>query len=144
MWLGYVHPVIQVIVTLAAVYLLYLGSSRFRSLHLGHKTAFNRRRHISLGRPALVVMILGAVGGLIFVRWAWRGWLITGPHGFLGLAALPLILFGLASGWYMAARPRARKTLPLLHGLVNAAVVIAALIQFYLGKGVVDSLLRGL
>ena len=144
MWLSYIHPLIQVAATLAALYLLYLGSFRFRSLHLGQRVSFNRKRHIGLGRPVLIVMTLGALGGLLFVRWAWRGWLITGPHGIIGLAAVPLILFGLISGWQMAAKPKARKTLPLLHGLVNTAVVIIALIQFYLGKGVIDTLIRGL
>jgi hypothetical protein len=144
MWLSYGHPVIQVAVSLVCIYLLYLGSFRFRSLHLGHKVPFNRKRHIKLGRPALIIMILGALGGLLFARWAWRGWLITGPHGYLGLIALSLILFGLISGWYMAKKPKARKTLPLLHGLVNTTVVIIALVQFYLGKEVIDTLIRGL
>ena len=144
MWLSYLHPIIQAGATLAAVYLLYLGSFRFRSLHLGHKVPFNRKRHISLGRPALTALILGALGGLLFVRWAWRAWLLTGAHGYVGLSALPLILFGLISGWYMAEKPKARKTLPLLHGLVNTALVLIALVQFYLGKGVVDTLIRGM
>ena len=142
--LAYLHPAIQAGVTLALLYLLYLGSFRFRSLHLGQKVPFNRKRHISLGKTALIVMILGIMGGLLFVRWAWRGWLITGAHGILGLGALPLILFGLLSGWYMAARPRQRKTLPLLHGLINTIVVLIALVQFYLGDRVLDTLVRGM
>ena len=144
MWLSYVHPLIQVAATLAAVYLLYLGSRRFRSLHLGQKTSFNRKLHIRLGRPALIVMGLGVLGGLLFVRWAWHGWLITGPHGYLGLAALPLLLFGLISGWSLAARPRPGKTLPLLHGLANTALVILALVQAYLGDKVLDTLIKGM
>ena len=141
---AYVHPAIQAGVTLAALYLLYLGSFRFRALHLAHKVAFARQRHINLGRVVLIVMALGALGGLFFVRWAWRGWLITGAHGYVGLSALPLILFGLISGWYMAARPKPRKGLPLVHGLVNTAVVVLALVQFYLGKGVIDTFIKGL
>ncbi len=144
MWLSYFHPLLQIAATLAALYLLYLGSFRFRSLHLGHKTPFNRKRHISLGRPVLIIMVLGALGGLLFARWAWRGWLITGAHGILGLTAVPLILFGLISGWYMASKPEARKTLPLLHGLINTAVVIIAMVQFYLGKEVINTLILGL
>jgi len=142
-WLSYIHPLVQIVVSLSAVYLLYLGSFRFRSLHLGRKVPFKRKRHINLGRPALVVMILGALGGLLFVRWSWYGWLLTGPHGYLGLIAVPLILFGLVSGWYMAARPKARKTLPLLHALGNTALVIIVLVQFYLGKEVIDTMIRG-
>lgn len=144
MTLAYVHPIVQAAATLAALYLLYLGSFRFRSLHLGHKTGFKRKLHVGLGRPAMIVLVLGILGGLIFVRWAWRGWLITGPHGWLGLAALPLILFGLISGWVMASRPKPRKNLALAHGLVNTVLVIVLLIQFRLGDEVLDTLVKGL
>ena len=141
---AFIHPVIQAGATLAVLYVFYLGISRFRSLHLGHKVPFARQMHVNLGRAALIVMTLGTVGGLVYVRWAWHGWLVTGPHGRLGLAALPLVLFGLVSGWYMAASPRPRKGLPLVHGLVNTAVAVIALVQFYLGKGVIDTFIKGL
>ncbi len=90
------HPAWQVACTLLGLYVAWLGLKRFRSLHLGQKVAFPRARHALLGKVALVGLLLGMAGGAIMVRWLWHNWLVTGVHGWLGLAAAALN--GLAHG----------------------------------------------
>ena len=124
-----IHPVLQAIATLLGLYALWLGWARVRSLHLGQKTVFARPRHILMGKIALVLWLLGLIGGLVVVRLFMGGWLVSGLHGPMGLACLPFIAFGLASGIYLERRPAARRVLPLLHGLNNLILLLLALWQ---------------
>lgn len=49
---------------------------------------------------------------------------------------VPLMLFSLASGLIMDRRKARRKTLPLMHGLGNLALLALALLQVWTGFGV--------
>lgn len=124
-----IHPVLQAIATLFGLYALWLGWARFQSLHLGRRTAFKRPSHILMGKIALVLWLLGLIGGLASVRVFMGGWLVSGLHGPVGLACLPFIAFGLASGIYLERRPAPRRVLPLLHGLNNLVLLVLALWQ---------------
>ncbi|MGD8564002.1 MAG: hypothetical protein PVG03_15785 [Desulfarculaceae bacterium] len=137
----YLHPIWQVAATLAAAWALWLGLARLGSLHLGRKAVFRRRWHILAGKAALAGWILGVLGGIAMARLTWHGFFITGAHAYVGLGMLPLMLFGLLSGLYMEKKPALRKVLPLLHGLNNAALLLLALYQFYLGDQVLDQFL---
>ena len=134
------HPAWQVACTLLGLYVAWLGLKRFRSLHLGQKVAFPRARHALLGKVALVGLLLGMAGGAIMVRWLWHNWLVTGVHGWLGLAAAALALAGLATGLALERRPKPRKALPLFHGLINLTLLALCLINFYFGDAILDAL----
>lgn len=135
-----IHPAWQVAFTLLGLYVAWLGIKRLGSLHLGRKTSFPRSRHILLGKLALVGLILGTGGGIIMVRWLWQSWLVTGVHGWLGLVVAGLALVGLGTGLVMERRPKGRKALPLLHGMVNLSLIALCLINFYFGDHILDAL----
>ncbi len=139
--LVYLHPAWQVFFTLLGLYVAWLGLQRTRSLHWGQKAAFARRRHILLGKTVLVGLILGAVGGAILARWMWLGWLITGPHAWLGMAVVVLALLGLGLGLYLERHAGGgAKGLALAHGIVNLLVITLCLVQFYVGDEILDAL----
>jgi hypothetical protein len=131
----YIHPALQVAMILVSLVVLWLGIKRFAARSLGKKARFNWRLHVWLGTIVLVAALLGALGGLIVARGYWSAWLATGPHGVLGLIAVPFIIFGGLTGWYMNQRKKSRRVLPLIHGLNNlvliglfAALVISGLV----------------
>lgn len=138
-----VHPVAQLGATALAAYVFLLGLGRFRSLHLGSPVAFQRKRHVLLGKIALLAWAGGLFGGLYIVRTSWYGFLITGLHGRVGLAMLPFILFGLLSGLLMDYKKQKRKILPLLHALSNALALVLALSQAITGIMVYNSFVLG-
>ena len=129
----WIHPVWQAVATLLAVYVLALGWQRVQSRHLGRKTIFAWKNHVRWGRPALGLWLIGALLGLAVVRLEWGAWLLTGGHGLLGLAFLPLALFGYMSGHVMDTHKKPRTVLPVAHGLVNLGLVAAALWQAWSG-----------
>ena len=141
MW---IHPVLQTLAVLLSVYVLYLGLVRFRFAHLGHKgIVFQWQRHVRQGAAVMVVWALAFVIGL---GAAWLGWhsvFITGPHYQVGLAMLPLIAFGLGSGFFMDRNKARRTALPLAHGVVNALLVLMALYQLYTGVGILRDMVLG-
>jgi hypothetical protein len=136
------HPAWQVACTLLGLYVAWLGLKRLASLHLGRQTSFPRPRHILLGKFALVGLILGSMGGAIMVRWLWENWLITGAHGWLGLTVAILAVVGLITGLILERRPKPRKGLPLVHGLVNLTLLALCLVNFYFGDQILDALER--
>jgi len=131
MW---IHPTLQTLAVLTSLYVLYLGFVRFRFAHLGHKgIIFQWKRHVVQG-----IAVMGIWGGGMGIGlWAaWNNWTVlgvTGMHYFWGLAMLPLIVFGLASGLVMDKVKAKRKALPLAHGAVNALLVLLALWQLCTG-----------
>jgi hypothetical protein len=138
-----VHPVLQIMAFLIALYSLYLGIQRFRFLHLEQKAVFLWKRHVAAGMIGLGIMLFGLVGGAIMVRVYWHAFFITGVHGTVALAMAPLILFGLLSGVYMNSVKRRRKALPLVHGLNNLAVLALAFTQVVTGWSVYRDFVLG-
>jgi hypothetical protein len=139
----FIHPVIQCSTILLTLYVFSLGVQRFRSLHLKQKVKFNWKRHVLLGKIALVTMLAGMLGGAVMSYATWHGFLVTGTHGKVALVMLPLILFGLFSGLYMNHKKKKRKLLPLIHGLNNMVVLILALYQSSSGWWVVNVYILG-
>jgi hypothetical protein len=133
MW---IHPVLQTLAVLVSLVVLYLGIARFRFLNLGHKgVVFQWKRHVALGIAVMVTWLLAFVIGLGAAWNAWRVVGITELHYLTALLMLPLIGFGLGSGFVMDKVKTRRKTLPLVHGIVNAVLVALALWQ--LGTGII-------
>ncbi len=137
----YFHPVWQMAASLIALYALWLGWARVRSLHLGRAASFKRRRHIIWGQTAIYAWLAGVAGGMIQAHEYWNGWLKTGGHAWVGMIMTALMAWGLASGLYMARRPERRTVLPLLHGIGNAGLVGLALVQFFSGRTLLEQIM---
>ncbi len=119
----YFHPALQAAVVLTSLVVLWLGIKRFAATSLGKKTGFNWKLHVRLGAVVLVAALAGAGGGLIVARGYWSVWVYPETHPILGLIAVPFILFGGITGWYMNFRKKRRRVLPLIHGLNNLVLL---------------------
>lgn len=141
----WIHPIIQVCAIGLAWYVFYLGTQRFRFLHLHQETSFRWRRHVVLGGIALGVLLAGIAGGMTMVHMHWQGFLITGIHGDMGLFIMaPFIVFGTGTGLYMNYRKKKRRILPLIHGLNNLIVLIFAFVQVATGWGILKTFVLGM
>lgn len=127
------HPVLQLIATFIGVYAGYLGIERFLSQHMGIRTQFLWKRHIIIGRIAMLLWTAGMAGGLVFARLQWNVNFVTGDHYRNAFGMLPLIVFGMTSGVYMDKKKARRTLLPLLHGSCNLILLIMAFLQIRTG-----------
>jgi len=141
----WIHPIIQVTAIVLAWYVFSLGIKRFRFLHLHQEARFKWRRHVILGGIALGFLLAGIAGGITMVYLHWRGLLITGIHGAMGLYIMvPFIVFGIGTGLYMNYKKQKRSVFPFIHGLNNLIVLILALIQVITGLGVLKVFVLGM
>jgi VIT1/CCC1 family predicted Fe2+/Mn2+ transporter len=127
------HAVLQCLSTLAAAYAFYLGIARFRTLHMGRKAAFKWKRHVWVGSFALILMFVGGLLGMMPVYLYWNRFLTAGLHAAIGMAMMPLMLFGLVSGYFMNRDKKKRPTLALVHGINNLLVSMLAIWQIKTG-----------
>lgn len=139
-----IHPIFQSVGILIALYVMKLGISRFRMIHLKKKTAFNWKQHVRFGIIVTTVWIIGILGGLYIVKTSWYGLLITGYHAKIGLFMIPFILFAIGSGIYMDRKKKKRTVLPLIHAILNAVMLFLALLQIYTGIGVYRTYVLGI
>lgn len=130
------HPILQLLTTLLALYVAFLGLNRFAAQHLKVKRTFLWKRHVALGKVAVLFWFAGFVGGLAVARMTWSVNFITGSHYQVALIMLPLMIFGYLSGVIMDASKQPRSTLPLLHAVNNMALLGMALYQVWSGWGV--------
>ncbi len=137
------HPILELSATLLCIYVLVLGAARFRRLHLKQKTFFKWQRHVMLGTAALLVLLSGALFGLLMVKVYWHGVFITGSHGRRLFYILPLTLAGLSSGWYMHKWKKRRVLLPLIHGSINVLLVVLLFLQAFSGWQIYDAYVLG-
>lgn len=138
-----IHPVVQFVAILIAFYVFSLGIHRAQAVHFNQKTTFNWRQHVILGKIAFGTLIVGFCFGLIMVYLHWRKVFITGPHGKIALALLPLIVFGLLSGLYMDSFKKKRKVLPIVHGITNLTILILSVVQTATGLSVYVNFVLG-
>lgn len=138
-----IHPIIQFLAILLALYVFYLGLQRFRFLHLHQEVVFPWKRHVALGEIALGVLLAGVLGGMAMVYVYWHRLIITGIHGKVALVVVPFMIFGLVSGLYMNRKKKQRSILALVHGLNNLAVLLMALSQVVSGSWVYRVLVLG-
>ncbi len=96
-----IHPIFQTVGIIIMLFVLNLGISRFRMVHLKQKIRFNWKQHVRFGIIATTIWLIGIFGGLYIVKTSWYGFLITGLHAQIGLLMIPFILFALGSGIYM-------------------------------------------
>ncbi len=138
-----IHPIIQFLAILLALYVFYLGLQRFRFLHLHQRVVFRWKRHVALGEIALGVLLAGMLGGMAMVYAYWHRVITTGIHAKIALVMVPFMIFGLVSGLYMNRKKKQRSILALVHGLNNLAVLLMALSQVVSGSWVYRVLVLG-
>ena len=127
-----IHPAAQLVAILFAYYAAYLGLQRTKSLHFSKTTNFRRERHVIFGTFALVSMLGGIAAGFIMVS-RYMANPDMGLHVAGALVLLPLVLFGIFSGFFLYLNPGKGKILPALHGINNMVILILALFQIVTG-----------
>ncbi|MDW7773340.1 MAG: hypothetical protein SCH71_10660 [Desulfobulbaceae bacterium] len=129
------HPGMQLIAILLAYYAGYLGLQRARSLHFGRQVVFPRKRHALTGAIALLVLLGGFFGGFITASLFLQGHAHDGTdlHKSVALIILPLLVLGLATGYYIYKHPGKQRIFSIIHGLNNLSILILALLQIYSG-----------
>ena len=137
----WIHPIVQALTALLALYVLRLGLSRFASRHLGKTTVFQWNRHVMFGKVVVAVWALGALGGLT-VTYLTYGKIFTGSlHFRIGMIMFPVLLITSLTGRRLARRRDQSNILPVVHLVNNVILLILAAIQVYTGLGIVQNAL---
>jgi hypothetical protein len=132
--LMWIHPVLQTLAVLVSLFVLNRGITRFRFAHLGHRgIIFQWKQHVTQGIAVMVTWTLSFGIGLGMVWKTWNLIGVTERHFNVALIMLPLMAFGLASGFVMDKMKAKRTFLPLAHGAANTLLVALALWQLYTG-----------
>ncbi|MBN1850297.1 MAG: DUF4079 family protein [Deltaproteobacteria bacterium] len=129
----YIHPCFQAMAILLVIYVLYLGVQRFLSGHFHKKVPFKWKRHVLLGKIALVALLAGMFGGISMVYIHWHHFLISGIHAFVGLILAPLIVIGFSTGLYLDAKKGKHGDLALIHGINNLIIFFLCISQIITG-----------
>jgi hypothetical protein len=137
----WIHPIVQSLTAILALYVLWLGSARLASRHLGKKTVFRWDRHVRLGKLVVAVWALGGLGGLTMTFFAYGKIFTESLHFRIGIAILLLLLVTWLTGTRMDQRRGQSDILPVIHLANNALLLILIAIQFYTGIGIVQSAL---
>lgn len=140
----YIHPIVQLVAILISFYVLKLGVSRFRLIHLKQETLFKWKLHVRLGAMATTIWLIGVFGGTFIVKSGWYGHIVSGLHGKIGLLLIPFIIFSLVSGVYMDRNKEKRTILPLVHAGFNTVMLILVLLQIYTGVDIYLTYVAGL
>lgn len=140
-----IHPVVQGLGIILLIYAFVMGLQRTRSLHLNRKASFPWKRHVLVGKIALMTLMAGMSIGLGMTRYHWDQNLMTMGHGKAGLFLLfPLMAFGLASGLLLDSRGKSRKLLQILHGINNTILLLLVINQIRTGLEVYRLFASGL
>ena len=138
----WIHPILQLLATGLALYVLSLGWIRFKANHLepNTKPEFSWIEHVKYGKFVHIFWMSGLVLGLYLVKTYWGQNGITNAHYWVGQTMMLCIGGGYATGWVMDNKKQKRKYLPLVHGFFNALAVLLALIQIGTGFSVIREL----
>lgn len=134
----WIHPVLQAFATMIGIYAAYLGLERFLSQHMGMRTQFLWKRHVTFGQIAIGLWLFGMIGGLTVARLKWQVNFVTGAHYQTALTMLPFMVFGALSGIYMDKKKARRKILPLAHAICNILLLAMAVYQIKTGWQVIQ------
>lgn len=134
MW---IHPIIQVIATIAGFMAMYWGIKRFRMVHLKQKVMFPWKQHVHWGSIALAVWALGLGLGLLFAHLGWGSILVTDIHYMIGFAVAPLCVTAYLTGFILDRYKKKRTVLNIVHGVNNALLCLLICTQIVTGVWVV-------
>ncbi|PKN43499.1 MAG: DUF4079 domain-containing protein [Deltaproteobacteria bacterium HGW-Deltaproteobacteria-18] len=133
----WIHPLLQLVATGLALYVLSLGWPRFQANHLGKKGKFMWAEHVRFGKYAHILWMSGLVLGLYAVAQHWGQNTITGNHYWIGQLMMPCIAGGYITGVIMDRNRKKRRYLPLAHAVFNTLAVLLALAEVVTGIGVI-------
>jgi len=137
----WIHPIVQSLTAVLALYVLWLGLSRFASRHLGRRTVFQWNRHVMLGKVVVVVWALGAFGGTIMTYMAYGRIFTESLHFRIGILILAVLLVTWLTGTRLNRRREQSNILPVVHLVNNVILLILVAIQAVTGIGIVQSAL---
>ena len=137
----WIHPIIQTLTAVLALYVLWLGLKRFASRHLGRQTAFNWKRHVMLGKTVVVIWALGAFGGLIMTYVTYGKIFTESLHFRIGVVVFLLLIGTWLTGTRLDRRQGQSNLLPVVHLVNNAILLILVVVQLITGIGIVQSAL---
>lgn len=131
MW---IHPLIQIVATIAGFTAMYWGFRRFLTVHMKQKLVFPWRRHVLWGTIGLGLWGIGLGLGLVFADAGWGAIMITDIHYKIGFAVAPLCITAFVTGWIMDRHKQKRTVLNVFHGLNN--LLLCSLIGVQIVTGV--------
>jgi hypothetical protein len=137
----WIHPIVQSLTALLALYVLWMGLSRFASRHLGQSTVFQWKRHVMLGKVVVVVWALGALGGLVMTYMNYGKVFTESLHFRVGMIMLAVLLVTWLTGSRLDRRRDQSNVLPVVHLVNNILLLILAAVQVVTGLGIVQSAL---
>jgi len=137
----WIHPIVQSLTAVLALYVLWLGLSRFASRHLGRRTVFQWNRHVMLGKVVVAVWALGAVGGTFMTYMAYGKIFTESLHFRIGILILAVLLVTWLTGTRLDRRREQSNVLPIVHMVNNVLLLILVAIQAVTGIGIVQSAL---
>jgi len=140
--LFWLHPIVQSLTILPALYVLWLGGKRFAFRHLGRQSAFNWRRHVQLGRLVVLAWALGGVGALAFTYATFGKVFTASAHFRIGMAILVLLLVAWWTGTRMDHHRGASHRLPVVHLINNVCLLILVGLQLISGLAIVRQALK--
>lgn len=133
----WIHPVLQLLATGMAIYVLTLGWSRFQVNHLGKKAKFQWKDHVKFGKYTHILWMAGLVLGQYAVSKEWGSNGVTGYHYWIGQTMMPCIAAGYVTGVIMDRTKKPRKYLPLVHGVFNIVAVALATAEIVTGVDII-------
>ncbi|MFZ7127376.1 MAG: DUF4079 family protein [Desulfobacterales bacterium] len=137
----WIHPIVQGLTALLAIYVLALGLSRFAARHLGMNTKFQWNRHVAMGKIVVIVWAAGALGGLAVTYLTYGKVFTESLHFRIGLLILPVLLVTWITGTRMDRNRNQSNVLPVIHLANNVLLLILAGFQAVTGLGIVQNAL---
>lgn len=135
MW---VHPFIQSMAMVLAVWVLYMGIRRFLFQHMKIKISFNWKLHVLLGKTVHGLWLFGFMLGLFMAWYSWGSINLTDDHFLVGVTMVPFILISLATGLLLEKPKGKRLSLALTHGICNLFVFVLACYQIWSAIEVIE------
>lgn len=133
----WIHPLLQLVATGLAIYVLSLGWVRFQVNHFGKRGKFMWADHVRLGKYTHILWMAGLVLGQFAVTQHWGNSGVTGNHYWIGQLMMPCIAAGYITGVIMDRDKKKRRFMPLVHGTFNTIAVVLALVQVVTGSIVI-------
>ena len=116
MW---IHPLVQLIATVAGFTAMYWGVKRFQMVHLKQKVIFPWKNHVLWGSIALALWAIGLGLGLLFAHLGWGAILITDVHYMVAFAVAPLCVTAYSTVCILDRYKKKRTVLNVVHGVNN-------------------------
>lgn len=134
------HPVIQILALILGCFAMYQGWRRVQMNYMKKRVIFNWKSHVRWGTLCLCLWIFGAFGFYITLS-IFGATHITGVHAELAWYILALCVAGLCTGIIMDRKKRKRFWLPIIHGIINVALLILVIWECWTGYGLCESFL---